>query len=76
MTTKVGQVLREARLQRGIDLYEVQRVTKVRVQTLRAMEEDRWDAVPADEAEADLSAYARFLGVDEQELIEQYKPPA
>ncbi len=74
MRMQVGQALRKARLQRGIDLYEVQRVTKVRVQTLRAMEEDRWDAVPAAEAEADLSAYARFLGVDESELIEQYKP--
>ena len=52
MRMQVGQALRKARLQRGIDLYEVKRVTKIRVQTLRAMEEDRWDDVPAAEAEA------------------------
>ena len=73
---QVGQVLREARLKKGIDLYEVKRVTKISVPALRAMEEDRWDAVPADEAEADLSAYARFLGWTRRRCIEQYEPTA
>ena len=51
---QVGQVLREARLQRGLDLYEVKRVTKISVPALRAMEEDRWESLPADEAEEHL----------------------
>jgi cytoskeletal protein RodZ len=72
---QVGQALREARLNRGIDLYEVQRVTKIRVQSLRAMEEDRWEAVPASEAEELLAAYARFLDLDEQELLTQLRHP-
>jgi hypothetical protein len=67
--------LREARLNRGIDLYEVQRVTGVRVQDLRAMEEDRWEAIPAGEAEQHLSTYAGFLGLDEQALLEEYSHP-
>ena len=57
-----GQALREARLKRGIDLYEVKRVTKISVPALRAMEEDRWDDVPAPEAEADRSSTRSFLG--------------
>jgi transcriptional regulator with XRE-family HTH domain len=76
MRTQVGQALREARLNRGIDLYEVQRVTGVRVQDLRAMEEDRWEAVPAEEAEERISTYARFLDLDERALLQQYTPPA
>ena len=48
---QVGQVLREARLQRGLDLYEVKRVTKISVSSLRAMEEDRWEDLPESEAE-------------------------
>src|SRR6266545_2429286 len=55
---QVGQVLREARLKRGLDLYEVKRVTKISVPALRAMEEDRWDQVPAPGSEALLEAYA------------------
>jgi cytoskeletal protein RodZ len=53
----------------------VQRVTGVRVQDLRAMEEDRWEAVPPDEAEERLSTYAGFLGLDEQALLEEYSHP-
>jgi cytoskeleton protein RodZ len=66
---QIGQVLREARLKRGLDLYEVKRVTKISVPTLRAMEEDRWEDVPAPGAEALLEIYARFLGLDEQSLL-------
>jgi transcriptional regulator with XRE-family HTH domain len=66
---QIGQVLREARLNRGLDLYEVKRVTKISVPALRAMEEDRWDDVPAPGPQALIEAYARFLGVDEQSLL-------
>jgi cytoskeleton protein RodZ len=66
---QVGQVLREARLKRGLDLYEVKRVTKISVPALRAMEEDRWEEVPAPGAEALLEAYAQFLDLDSQSLL-------
>jgi cytoskeleton protein RodZ len=74
MAPKLGQVLREARTQRGIELSEVERSTKIRVKFLRAMEEDRWDALPAPAyARGFLSAYARFLGLDDQELVNEYR---
>jgi cytoskeleton protein RodZ len=66
---QVGQALREARLKRGLDLYEVKRVTKISVPALRAIEEDRWEDVPAPGAEALLEVYARYLGLDEQSLL-------
>src|SRR4029077_7308944 len=69
---QVGQVLREARLKKGIDLYEVKRVTKISVPALRAMEEDRWDDLPESEAEEQLTAYADFLGLDHLVPPEQH----
>ena len=75
MKMQVGQALREARLNRGLDLYEAHRVTGIRVEELRAMEEDRWEAVPEDVAEEWLATYAGFLGLDEKALLEQYTHP-
>jgi cytoskeletal protein RodZ len=74
MAKKVGQALREARLQRGIDLTEVERVTKIRVKFLRAMEEDHWEQLPAPAyARGFLQTYARYLDLDDEALVEQYR---
>src|SRR6266550_9419243 len=74
MAPQVGQVLREARTERGIVLSEVERVTKIRVKFLRAMEEDRWDELPAPAyARGFLEIYARYLDLDGEALLEQYK---
>jgi hypothetical protein len=70
MKKQVGEALREARLHRGLDLYEVHRVTRIRVESLRAMEEDRWAPSDAGEQEA-LATYAGFLGLDlDEEAVE------
>lgn len=67
-------MLREARTERGIELSEVERVTKIRTKFLLAMEEDRWEALPAPAyARGFLATYARFLGLDEQALVEEYR---
>jgi cytoskeleton protein RodZ len=74
MATRIGQALREARLERGIELSEVERVTKIRVKFLRAMEENRWEELPAPVyARGFLSAYARYLGLDDGPLVEEYR---
>lgn len=66
--------MREARTRRGIDLDEVERITKIRVKYLRAMEEDRWEVLPgAASAIGFLSTYARFLGLDDRALVEEYR---
>jgi Uncharacterized protein conserved in bacteria len=74
MAPQIGQALREARTERGIELTEVERVTKIRVKFLVAMEEDRWEELPAPAyARGFLSIYARYLGLDDGALLERYK---
>jgi Helix-turn-helix domain len=73
MAPVIGQTLREARTERGVDLSEVERVTKIRVKFLEAMEEDRWEALPAPAyARGFLEIYARYLGLDREALLEEY----
>jgi cytoskeletal protein RodZ len=83
MTPPVGQVLQEARTRRGIDLVEAERVTKIRLKFLRAMEEDHWEELPEPVyARSFLSTYAAYLGLDDGPLLDQYEriakdePPA
>jgi hypothetical protein len=77
MPPPVGQVLQDARTRRGIDLTEAERVTKIRVKFLRAMEEERWEALPEPVyARGFLSTYARFLELDDEPLLEEYRRTA
>jgi cytoskeleton protein RodZ len=74
MAPQIGRALREARTRREIELGEVERATRIRVKFLRAMEEDRWEALPAPAyARGFLSAYAKFLGLDDEALVDQYR---
>jgi Helix-turn-helix domain len=74
MAPDVGHALREARIRRGIELSEVQQITKIRTRYLRAMEEERWELLPgAPYARGFLSTYARFLGLDEETLVAEYR---
>lgn len=74
MPTSVGQTLRKARLERGIELSEVERVTKIRPKYLQAIEADRWDLLPGEAyARGFLSTYAQFLGLDERELLAEFR---
>ncbi len=44
----VGARLREARLQRGLDLAEVAAATKIQVRFLRAIENEEWELLPGE----------------------------
>src|SRR5436189_252883 len=69
----VGEALRKARAKRGIELSEVERVTKIREKFLQAMEEDRWEALPGPSyVRGFLSIYAQYLGLDEGALLDEY----
>jgi cytoskeleton protein RodZ len=60
-------------MERGIELSEVEEATKIRAKFLAAMEEDRWEELPAPVyARGFISIYARFLGLDDQALLDQY----
>jgi cytoskeleton protein RodZ len=68
----VGARLREARLQRGIDLAEVEASTKIRARFLGAIEDEEWDRLPsAFSARAFLHTYADHLGLDGARMVEE-----
>ncbi|MER3408833.1 MAG: hypothetical protein C4306_01730 [Thermoleophilia bacterium] len=70
---ELGTLLREARERQGLDLAAAERATRIRRRHLSAMESDRFDLLPGDAyARAFLREYARFLGVDEKLVLEEY----
>jgi cytoskeleton protein RodZ len=74
MAPTIGQKLHQARTERGVELSEVERATKIRAKFLEAMEEDRWGALPAPVyARGFLDIYARYLGLDQQALLDEYR---
>jgi hypothetical protein len=73
MAPSIGRTLRKARTERGLELTDVERATKIRIKFLEAMEEDRWEALPAPAyARGFLDIYARHLGLDREALLDQY----
>ena len=66
----IGQRLSEARLARGLSLTDVERQTRIARRYLQAFEADQWDVLPAPVyARGFLRNYARFLGLDDKELV-------
>jgi cytoskeletal protein RodZ len=73
MALTIGQKLRQAREERGVELSDVEVATKIRVKFLAAMEEDRWGDLPAPAyARGFLDIYARHLGLDQRALLDEY----
>jgi len=74
MDDAVGRILREARIERGLDLADVAAVTKVREGYLRAIEAEEWDRLPGETyARGFIRAYASHLGLDGEELAERQR---
>jgi transcriptional regulator with XRE-family HTH domain len=67
----VGARLREARVQRGLDLAEVAAATKIQARFLGAIENEEWDLLPGEfYARSFIRGYATYLGVDDDGLAE------
>jgi cytoskeletal protein RodZ len=70
----VGTRLRLAREERGLSLAQVEEETKIRRRYLAALEENRFDVLPGRVyAKAFLRTYARFLGLDGEELAREFQ---
>lgn len=70
----IGDLLKEAREKRGMSLQEVFDATRITVQNLSALEEDRFDYFPNKVyARAFLRDYSNFLGLDSSELLLRYE---
>jgi cytoskeletal protein RodZ len=68
-----GDKLRKQREQRGIELDAISNTTKISTRMLRALEEERFDQLPGGVFNKGfVRAYARHVGLDEQEAIADY----
>jgi len=68
-----GARLRRNRLQRGLELDEIARITKVSSTYLRFIEEDHFDGLPAPVyVRGFVTAYARCLGLDPARVVGDY----
>jgi hypothetical protein len=70
----IGARLRSAREVRSISLEEVYQAIKIPVKFLKVLEEGDFEALPAEVyARAFLRNYANFLGLDSDQLFQEYK---
>jgi cytoskeletal protein RodZ len=70
----LGQYLRGQRGTRGMSLEEVSLRTRIRLQTLEALERDDFTALPAEvTVKGFLRSYARCLGLVEQDVLARFQ---
>lgn len=72
--SELGQQLREARLQKGLSLDDVQEMTKIRKRYLEAIEAGDYKVLPGTfYVRAFIKTYAETVGLNPDELIEGHK---
>jgi len=72
---ELGDILRRAREDRGLSLEQVEQATKIRATYLEALEQEDFGRMPGPVyARGFLRNYARFLGLDEQDVLALYQP--
>jgi cytoskeleton protein RodZ len=70
---EIGTSLREARLRQGIDLPRVEADTKIRAKYLRALEDEKFDVLPAETyVKGFLRTYAEYLGLDGELYVDEF----
>jgi hypothetical protein len=69
----IGSSLRVARLRQELDFPELEERTKIRPKYLRALEDERFDILPAPTyVRGFLRSYAESLGLDGQPFVDEY----
>jgi cytoskeleton protein RodZ len=70
---EIGNSLREARHRQQLELSEVEQATKIRSRYLKALEEEAFDALPAQTyVKGFLRTYADYLGLDGQLYVDEF----
>src|SRR6266446_6065876 len=73
MATSIGEKLRLARETRGIALRDISEQTRISMRYLEAIESDDYRRLPGGIFNRSfIRAYAKHIGYDEQEAIEEY----
>lgn len=69
----VGELFKENREKQGLDLKDVAVTLRIRYEYLKALEENLFEKLPADVyTKGYIREYARFLGLDPEQLINDY----
>jgi cytoskeleton protein RodZ len=70
---EIGNSLREARVRQQLELGEVELATKIRARYVRALEEESFEALPAQTyVKGFLRTYADYLGLDGQLYVDEF----
>jgi cytoskeleton protein RodZ len=70
---EIGNSLREARQRQGLELARVEDATKIRAKYLQALEDERFDVLPAETyVKGFLRTYGEFLGLDGQLYVDEF----
>jgi len=70
---EIGNSLREARQRQGLDLARIEETTKIRAKYLQALEDERFDVLPAETyVKGFLRTYAEHLGLDGQIYVDEF----
>jgi cytoskeletal protein RodZ len=71
---RLGDILRETRIAKGLELSDVAEVTHVRKEYLKALDEGRYQDLPEDVyARNFVRLYAQTLGISDTQLLEKFK---
>lgn len=71
---EIGNILREARIRKGLSIKDVSDATKIRSKYLEGLEQDDYEVLPGPTyAKAFLRSYAAFLKLDADALVEEYR---
>jgi cytoskeleton protein RodZ len=74
MDGQVGEILRQARNRRKVELSEVETATRIRQRYLQAIEAEEWEALPGGVyTRGFIRTYAGFLGLDGDRLVDDYR---
>ncbi|MGB9791499.1 MAG: helix-turn-helix domain-containing protein [Thermacetogeniaceae bacterium] len=74
MEMNIGNILRETREKKGLSLADVENETKIRTKYLAALEAENFAEIPGEAYVIGfLRNYARFLGLDADQLVNRYK---
>lgn len=70
----LGDLLRETREQKNLSLEDVEQGTNIRKLYIKAIEDGNYEKLPGEVfLKGFIKTYGKFLGLNSQELIEQYK---
>jgi cytoskeletal protein RodZ len=74
LNKKVGDLLKETRLMKGLKLDEVSEALKINKSYLKALEDSKWEVFPAEVyIKGFLKNYSNYLGISEEKAVSIYR---